>query len=171
MPSDFNVTFADERRTIVLKADLEKGWRRLEKSFGFFRQAWIWYRNDLRARTMLTLFAQPATIDPNAAEFPNTELQGGDGLTNYRIERKILTLRIPLREEQPWRHLMGKRPGIFFQDLGLPLEQWWLPFHWIDLRAWLVFYPTDRKPIPDVRGWCQKLLVPGGQFESNRRRH
>ena len=30
----------------------------------------------------------------------------------------------------------------------------------------MVFHPPSRAPIPDVRVWCQRLFVPGGQFES-----
>jgi len=121
--SDYDVTFADERRTIVMKADLARGWRRLEKTFGFFRQTWIWYKGDFRVRTMLTLLAQPATFDQSAAEFPDITLEGGNELTNYRIAQKMLTLKIALREEQPWRLMMHKRPGIYFQDSGLPFEK------------------------------------------------
>jgi hypothetical protein len=168
MRADYDVTYADNRKTVLLKADLDKGWRRLEKTYGFFRQMWIWYGGDLRVRTMLTLLAQPATFHESAKEFPDVALRGGNELTNYEIREKKLLVSVALSQDQPWRLMMGKRPGIFFEELGLNIGQ---GMYWLDLRAWLVFHPPGRAPIPDVRVWCQKFFVPAGQFESNRRHH
>lgn len=111
MRGDYDVTYADERKTVLLKADLSKGWRRLEKTYGFFRQMWIWYRGDLRVRTMLTLLAQPATFHQSAAEFPDITLRGGNELTNYEIREKKLVLSVALREDQPWRLMIAARPN------------------------------------------------------------
>ena len=119
MRGDYDVTYTDERKALLLKANLADGWRRLEKTYGFFRQMWIWYRGDFRVRTMLSLLAQPATFDESAAEFPNVSLRGGTELTNYQIEDKKLFVRVALHIDQPWRLMMGKRPGIYFEDLGL----------------------------------------------------
>ena len=99
---------------------------------------------------------------------PMSSLRGGTELTNYQIEDKKLFVRVALHIDQPWRLMMGKRPGIYFEDLGLFIRQ---PKFWLALRVWLIFHPPGRAPIPDVRVWCQKLFVPGGQFESNRRHH
>jgi len=151
-----------------LKANLADGWRRLEKTYGFFRQMGIWYRGDFRVRTMLSLLAQPATFDESAAQFPDVSLRGGNELTNYQIEEKMLSVRVALHQDQPWRLMMGKRPGIYFEDLGLHIRQ---PKFWLDLRVWVIFHPPGRAPIRDVRVWCQRLFVPAGQFESNRRHH
>jgi hypothetical protein len=100
MRADYDVVFADQRRTVMMKADLAKGWRKLEKTYGFFRQMWIWYPGDFRVRTMLTPLAQPGTFDPSAAEFPEVSLDGGNDLTTYRIDQKLLTVRIALSEHQ-----------------------------------------------------------------------
>ena len=181
MPADFDVTYADGRKFVLLKADLAKGWRRLTKTYGFSRQMWIYYPGDFKVRTALTLLASPATFDESAAEFPEVSLQRGTELTSYQIEEKKLVMRVALHQDQPWRLIMGKRPGIYFEDLGLsihPSIQQPASFHieekpwfWLDLRVLLVFHPPTRAPIPDVRVWCQKMFVPGGQFESNRRYH
>jgi hypothetical protein len=43
---------------------------------------------------------------------------------------------------------------------------------WYDLRAWIVFHEGSPRPLPDVRVWTENnLIIPGGQFESNRRKH
>ena len=167
-PAAYDVTYADNRQTVVLKADLVRGWRRLEKTYGFLEQMWIWHRGDLRVRTMLTLLAQPATLDASAAEFPSVTLRGGTELTSFEIVQKKLEVRVPLSPDQPWRFMMGKRPGIYLEGSNLDIGQ---AKYWLDLRVWLVFHPPGRAPIPDVKAWCQRLFVPRGQFESNRRRH
>ena len=178
MPADFDVTYADGRKFVLLKADLAKGWRRLTKTYGFSRQMWIYYPGDFKVRTALTLLASPATFDESAAEFPDVSLQRGTKLTSYQIKAKKLVMRVALHQDQPWRPIMGKRPGIYFEDLGLSIHQpmqqpasLQIGHFWLDLRLLLVFHPPGRAPIPDVRVWCQKMFVPGGQFESNRRYH
>ena len=143
-PVAYDVTYADNRQTVVLKADLVKGWRRLEKTYGFFEQMWIWHRGDMRVRTMLTLLAQPATFDPSAAEFPNIILRGGTELTSFEIAEKKLVVRVPLNAEQPWRLMMGKRPGIYFEDLSLEIGQ---AKYWLDLRVWLVWVANSASSV------------------------
>ena len=70
--------------------------------------------------------------------------------------------------EQPWRMMSTNRPGLFIEELPLLAPH---PQLWFDLRAWIVFHFPPPAPVPDVKEWCQKMFVPGGQFESNRRRH
>lgn len=166
MGADYDVTYADDRSTVVLKASLDRGWRPLEKTYGFFRQMWIYFRGDYRVRTALQVLPDPSTFDEEAASFPDVSVRRGDALTNYEIEQKRLSMRVALRREQPWRLIMGKRPGIYYEDIFMDVGRGMFV-----VRAWLVFHPPGRAPIPDVRVWCHKMFVPGGQFESNRRRH
>ncbi len=168
MRSDYDVVYSDNRKTIVLKADLGKGWRKLEKTYGFFRTMWVYYRNDFRVRTQVSALAQPATFRESAAEFPDVCLKRGNDLTSFELRNKNLEVRVSLVPEQPWRTIMNKRPGLFFDELNIDIGQ---PYFWLDLRAWVVFHPIDAVVIPDARVWCQRYFVPGGQFESNRRRH
>lgn len=168
MVKDYDVIYSDDRHTLVMKANLEKGWRRLEKTYGFFRTMWVWYTGDFRVRTQLSALAQPGTFHESASEFPNVALSRGDEQMSFKIHEKILEARVALNAEQPWRLMMDKRPGLFFDDLSIDIGQ---SRFWLDLRAWVVFHPPSRAPIPDVRVWCQRLFVPGGQAESNRRRH
>jgi hypothetical protein len=168
MRTDYDVTYSGDRQTLIMKANLEKGWRRLEKTHGFFRTMWVWYKGDFRVRTQLSVLAQPGTFHESAANFPNITLDRGNEQFSVRIQQKMLEARVALNAEQPWRLIMDKRPGLFFDDLSIDIGQ---SFFWLDVRAWIVFHPPSRAPIQDVRVWCQRLFVPGGQFESNRRRH
>jgi hypothetical protein len=168
MRADYDVTYSGDRKSLILKGDLNKGWRKLEKTYGFFRSMWVWYIGDLRIRTQLSALAQPATFHQTAINFPDITLTRGDEQVRFSIQKKILEARIALNEDQPWRLMMEKRPGLFVDDRNIDIGQ---PFFWLDLRAWVIFHPSGRAPIPDVRVWCQRLFVPGGQLESNRRRH
>lgn len=166
MPADYDVTYADNKSTIVFKADLDAGWRELEKTYGFFRTLWVWYR-DWHVRTQLAVIAQPATFDERARQFPDVSLQARDELVSYLVDKRKLTVRVPLSVTLPWRLTPSQYPEIFLEKLPLVVHDY-LAF---DLRVWIIFHPPQRAPIPDVKVWCQKFFVPSGQFESKRSRH
>ena len=168
LSKEYDVLYSDNQSVLVLRADLDKGWRRLEKTFGFFRTMWVWYQGDFRVRTQLSALARPATLHERASHFPDVSLTCGTELARFRIEQKRLEASIALSAEQPWRLIMNKRPGLFIDELKIDIGQ---AYFWLDLRVWVVFHPPDRAPIPDVRVWCQRHFVAAGQFESNRRRH
>jgi hypothetical protein len=123
-----------------LNAAKEHGWRKLEKTYGFFRTMWIWYKGDFRVRTQLSALAQPGTFHESAAHFPDVTMKRGDQQTSFEIVQKILEVKVALNSEQPWRLMMGKRPGLFFDDLSIDIGQ---PYLWLDLRAWIVFHPPE----------------------------
>jgi hypothetical protein len=168
MRGDYDVVYSSDKQTLIMKANLDKGWRKLPKTYGFFRSMWVWYRGDLKVRTQLSALAQPGTFHESAAEFPDITLNHGNDQVSFRIQQKMLEARVALNAEQPWRLMMDKRPGLFFDDLSIDIGQ---AHYSLDLRAWVIFHPPSRAPIPDVRVWCQRLFVPAGHFESNRRRH
>lgn len=166
MRGDYDVTYADKGTAMVFKADLDAGWRELEKTFGFFRTQWVWYK-EWHVRTQLALITQPATFDERAANFPDVSLETINGTVLYSINQKKLTVKVPLNPALPWRMTPSRCPEVFLEQLPL-LGANLLAY---DLRIWIVFHPPHPAPIPDVRVWCQKMFVPGGQMESNRRGH
>jgi hypothetical protein len=172
MPSNehltYDVGYAERGTTLVLKIDLDRGWRDLKKTYGFFEQKKIRYKGDWSIRTQVSLIAQPATFNYRAASFPVTSLKGGDHLFSYSLDVRQLTVKVALNEHQPWRMMSTGRPGLFIEELPLLHTQNLLSF---DLRVWVVFHEPNPTPPRDVREWCQRLFVPGGHFESNRRRH
>jgi hypothetical protein len=166
--SFYDVAYADRGTALVLKADLERGWRKLEKTYGFFTHKKIHYKRDWSIRAQLSVIAQPATFNERAASFPDVEGESGNELVGYVLGHKRLEVRIGLKEDQPWRIMSTGRPGLFIENLPLFRST---PELWFDLRAWVVFHAPPTIAIKDVRVWCQQLFVPGGQFESNRRNH
>jgi hypothetical protein len=164
----FDVHYADGRTSLVMEADLDGGWSKLQKTYGFPHQMRIPYRDDLTIRAQLTLICQPASFDQYAQEFPNVEMNTEDENLSCRVNGKHLVLKAALAPNQPWRKTPQGRPELYFEYLPL----WQGEYRYYDLRAWIVFHELGRRPVPDVRVWAENnLVVPGGQFESNRRRH
>jgi hypothetical protein len=117
----------------------------------------------------MTVIAQPAGFAQWASSFPDVELDEIGGYCSYTLRQKRLILKVPFSPDQPWRTTKQGRPEIFVEQLPLLSV---CPMGWFDLRAWIVFHEGSPRPVPDVRVWAEnKLILPGGQFESNRRRH
>ena len=165
----FDVHYADARTSLVMEADLDRGWTKLQKTYGFFHQQRIPYRNDLSIRAQLQVIYQPACFDELAREFPSIALHRGDADLSCHIDSKQLLLKVALvPSQQLWRRTQQGRPELYIEYLHL----WQAPYRSYDLRAWIVFHEGARRPVPDVRIWAENnLVIPGGQFESNRRRH
>jgi len=165
----YDVHYANQRTALVIEADLDQGWTKLQKTYGFFRQTRVPYRDDLTIRAQMTVIAQPASFEHWASCFPDVEFEESDDRSVLRLQQRRLVLTVPLTPDQQWRKTEEGRPEIFVE---------WLPLlrldatHWFDLRAWIVFHEGAARPIPDVRLWAENhLVVAGGQFESNRCRH
>ena len=149
----FGAHYANQRRSVVMVADLARGWERRKKTFGFFRSTWIPYKNDLKIRLQLALIAQPATFGEWAQEFPELQIDAGDEMLSYQMHQRKLSVTVSLSPEQPWRRTEQGRPELFVEQL--PLFKLG-PNQWFDLRAWIVFHEPTPPPIPDVRVWVEK---------------
>ena len=82
MPKEiFDVHYADSRTAIVLEADLERGWKKLQKTYGFFHQKRIPFKDDLTIRTQLSLIAWvPHPLRPakqSAQQILTVDAKGG----------------------------------------------------------------------------------------------
>jgi hypothetical protein len=168
-PQVFTIHYADKRQSVVLEADLDKGWGIRKKTYGFFRSAWVPYKDDLKIRAQLALIAQPATFSEWATDFPPIELDLGNDSLSYHLRDKKFSVKVSLTANQQWRTTPEGRPEIFIAETPLlKLDE----NRWFDLRTWIVFHEPSRPPIKDVRVWVEnRLVLPGGQFESQRRRH
>jgi hypothetical protein len=178
---DYDVGYADQGTALLLKADLGRSWRKRTNAFGFSGQKKIYYKRAWHIRTLLNLFVKRrlpnspinypfihlTSEDDRLEAFPDISLETGDGLISYSLSKRLLTMKIALTEEQPWRTMSTGHVGLYIEKPFLFAT----PSFCFDLQAFVVFHePPAMKP-PDVREWSQKFFVPGGQFESNRRRH
>lgn len=167
-PSPSEVKYVDQGKALALTADLVTGWRRLQKTYGFFSSKKIYFKRGWSIRTQLTLIAQPATFDARVASSPDVFVAKEDATAAFTLHDRRLDVKVPLRADQPWRMMSTGRPGLFIEELGFAEIDDRL---WLDLRAWIVFHHPPASPVRDVREWCERLFVPGGQIESNRGRH
>jgi hypothetical protein len=166
----YDVCYADRGTALVLRGDLHRGWRKLPKTYGFNASQKVYYRGDWSIRAQLSLIAQPATFDSRAASFPDVSIEDGDELVGFALRpgERLLTVKVALKADQPWRIMSTGRPGIYIEELPLLVTA---PQLWFDLRAWIVFHGPPPIPVRDAREWGQRMFLPGGRFESNRRRH
>jgi len=75
-------------------------------------------------------------------------------------------LKVPLSPDQLWKKTEQGRPEIFVEVLPLLVLD---PKHWFDLKGVDRFSRRWPRPFAGVRVWAEKkLVIPGGQFESNR---
>lgn len=152
-----------------MEADLERGWRKLQKTYGYFQQTKIPYRGDLTIRAQLAVIAQPAGFAEWASVFPSTEIDEQTGNVSYRVQNRRVVVKIPLSADQSWGMTEQGRPVIYLAEQPLLSLS---PGRWFDLRAWVIFHESPARPITDVRVWAENnLVISAGQFESNRRRH
>ncbi len=167
--TNYEVRYSDHGTAILLEADLDRGWRRLKKTYGFNASKKIYYKHGWSIRAQLTLIAQPASFEIRAAVFPNGSCdKRQDPLISYQLKDRKLAVKIGLVAEHPWREMSTGRPGLFIEELPfLSFDQ----TLWVDLRVWIVFHRPSPAPVKDVREWGQRMFVPGGQFESNRQKH
>jgi len=92
MKKIYDVHYANGRSSLVIEADLDRGWEKLQKAFGFFQQTRVPFRRDLTIRTQLTLIAQPGSFAAWTHEFPNTQLEQGDSSLHYSISARQLVI-------------------------------------------------------------------------------
>lgn len=127
----FDVYYADGRTSLVLAADLDQGWEKLQKTYGFFHQTRIPYRNDLSISAQLTVISQPASFDKRAKTFPDAELEDWDSDLSFRLHNKQLVIKVAFLPHQHWRLTEQGRPELFIERLPLCSTPW----RWYDLRA------------------------------------
>jgi hypothetical protein len=189
------VGYENQGRTLVLRADLKRGWRERQFGYGFIGRKWTPYKADLRIHTQLYVF-----LLRHYPEFPDVSFKAGDELISYILSSGQFVMKVALTQNQPWEIIGSNNPGLFINkylnlyngDIISPmpeaistadadrtqllariaeLERQLKTVTACHLRAWIAFHEPNPAPPRDVREWCQRLFVPGGQFESNRRLH
>ena len=61
MRVDYDATYSTDKQTLILTGNLDQGWRKLEKTYGFFRTMWVWYRGDFRVASRKGLYLRQIT--------------------------------------------------------------------------------------------------------------
>jgi hypothetical protein len=92
----FDVHYADGRTSLVMEADLDRGWTKRLKTYGYFQQSKIPYRNDQTIRAQLAVIAQPAGFEEWAKSFPDVESKSGDSDLSYDLRHRHLSVKVAL---------------------------------------------------------------------------
>jgi len=137
-------------------------------TYGFFQQTRVPFFNDLTIRAQLQVIPHPCGFDASWQQFPDIELSAEKNGWSCQLHRKQLVLKVALTPHQPWGITPQGRPKLYINWL----QMWDDGPRQYDLQALIIFHEGSRRPIPDVRVWTENnLVVPGGQFESNRQHH
>jgi hypothetical protein len=155
-----------DQDTLVMRADLDRGWHELKNRWGFSDSLLVGFRQDWSIRAQLQVTAH-GLLAKNAPEFPGRTCECIGDLLSYTLKERRLEVRVPLVLQQPWRKMSNGRPGLQFQGLAFVRLHSYLHFSFGGL---IVFHEPFPAPIADVREWGQKMFLPGGRPESNRRR-
>ncbi len=163
----YDVYYADRKSSLVLKADLDRGWSTIPGKGGFQANQRIDFRGDCVIRAQLRIYPAPSIVKGKVPEFPCGSRDWGCHLVHYSLRDRVLEVRIALCLEQPWRMMKTGRPGLYIREVPFLDVDATVQFN---LESWIVFH-SPGIPVRDVKEWGEKMFVSGGQFESSRRRH
>lgn len=165
--SNYDVFYSDKGASIVLRGDLNNGWRELKNRWGFDSSLTIPFRHDLSIRAHLRVTAH-GPLAEHWAEFPDFPLESLNQFLAYSLRNRVLEVTIPLNKDQPWKKMSNGRPGLHLQQFAFMKIGNQVHF---SFSAWIVFHEPSPAPIRDVKEWGERIFVPGGRIESNRSRH
>jgi hypothetical protein len=151
-----------------MEADLDRGWIKHKNTYGFFHQMRIPYHDDYTIRAQLQVIPHPCGFDLCWQQFPDVGISSENDDLSCRVHDRQLVLKVALSPYQPWRTTPQGRPELYINWL----QMWEDGRRQYDLQAWIIFHEGSRRPIPNLHLWTENnLVVPGGQFESNRQHH
>lgn len=158
--------YADSGDSVVLTADLRKGWHLLpDRVYGFDSVDTLHWIAEWSLRGHLRVYAG-RRCGQRGSQAPSGPASGSHQIGSFRLLDHIIEVKMEFRPE-----------SLQFDSKGRPrlrvMEQ---PFIRVDrglyfsFCAWIVFREPEPTAIPDVREWGQKMFLPGGRPESNRRK-
>jgi hypothetical protein len=162
------LTFENGRSAIRAIGDLAAGWQRDKNTHAFYGLGFLDFAGDIRVQVVLQVHARPNVVGALVTKFPReVEAHGGDESLRYDLRDGKLEILVDLRSNLVW--LSGaKKPGVNWRP-DTPLVSFG------PIRFYATFLVSFTMPRPAGPGvtWEHDLLpfLPGGQFESNRRRH
>ena len=171
--TDLKPSYTNGRTVLKLVADFSKHWGFRARTYGYqSARIKVPYKQGADFWVHLSFIAQPRTSSPLAAEPPDIFLDEHDEPFHFQIHAQKLTVLIPLNRRELWGKVQGKSTPLLYVDRSTntrPLCIWQEKI-WLDLRVW-VTSEADQPPVPVNYESGDGHTLPGGQFESDRRRH
>lgn len=165
--------YVKQRTALELTADLESGWVRKHKTYGYSEQVKIGFASDYTILTDVTVLPRPSGFEESAKTFPrDAESSSGDSNISYRIHNSQLTAFVQLINAQgglnrdlPW--IITRTDKLALRWVVDPIARQG-PTHF-ELTLWMRFHPPPRAKPEDIRDW-ERRFFPGGLPSLGKRR-
>lgn len=165
-PEPLDFFFADDARSVVLRAHLNMDWRLLRsKVYGFDRRSILPWKDGWSIRGHVQVYAGRRCFD-RGSDAPASFCQGKHELGSYRLSNGVFETTIALNIGHLDQDDKGRPRLRILQQPFLKID----PGLYYSFCCWIVFHGPEPAPPPDVREWGQKMFLPGGRPESNRRK-
>jgi hypothetical protein len=162
------------RQTIQLAADLERGWGRINGSWGFDRTVWLPYERESKFRCRVRVVAvgptSPVDSELLPTHFRSFDSQKRLGRNLVFLKESILIVNFPL--DQEWQPAKESRDPLIY-EIGDPLFETTMPNDCklgMRMQLWVVekgptcMFVRNQYERGDGFAWI------GGRPESNRRK-
>ncbi|MFI5108259.1 MAG: hypothetical protein ACHP78_05380 [Terriglobales bacterium] len=165
--------YVKQRTALELTADLESGWVRKPKTYGYSERVKIGFACDYTIPADVTVLPRPSGFEESAKTFPrDAESSGGNSNISYRIHSAQLTAFVLLISAQdglnpdlPW--IITSTDKLAIRWVVDPIARQG-PTHF-ELQLWLRFHPPPRAKPADIRDW-ERRFFPGGLPSLGKRR-
>jgi hypothetical protein len=160
-----------DKDRIRMRADLNGGWRQLDKGWGFDAEVYLDYRNESKFRCRLYLLAKAPSSFETRKTFPERYIPDPVEFGNNFISLHGTKLEVDVPMDQVWKQTSDnhRRPCIyeFKEDIfSIATDDGTIYYR---IQIWVVFHGESRMFVPDQHEWGDGFAWIGGLPESNRR--
>lgn len=171
--TDLKLDYVNRRSAIRLVADFASHWDLRENTYGYrsVRQK-LPYKADSNFYCQLSLVVSPKSVSKSVLAPPDLYFKEDVGGFSFEIDSGRITAIVPLNRPELWGTVKGSTTPLLYVDRSRQNKSLceWKPGVFLDLRIWISTL-AEQVPIPDQYEEGQPNMLPGGQFESNRRKH
>jgi hypothetical protein len=153
------------RSSIEITADLQDGWTKRTKTFGYSEKLPLDFVGDYSIRIHVTVLPRPSGFGEEGRVFPaGAEGNGGDHGIRYTLRQSLLTVLVQLLDADdrmnrglPWRMTSNHKLAIHWVEDAIAR----LGRTHFELQLLIVFNPPPHARPEDVRDW-ERRFFPGG---------
>jgi len=157
--------YVKHRTALEIIADLESGWERKDKTYGYSEDVNVDFVGGHTIRTDVTVLPRPSGFVDSAKTFPkDVESTGGNANTSYQVRNSQLIVFVQIINAQgglnldlPW--IVTRTDKLAIRWVEDPIARQ-APTHF-ELTLWMRFHPPPRARPEDVRDW-ERRFFPGG---------
>ncbi|MBV8630322.1 MAG: hypothetical protein JOZ83_05320 [Silvibacterium sp.] len=164
-----------DRRVLLIKANLDIGWKNLGSFWGFDEQDRLPFEKESTFVCRLRLrHGKELAVPKECLEiYPGVQSSEKIDFDTFSLERDLqsLKLRIPIAD-QKWvpTNNLSRHPLIYLAEEGVfrtEIEEFTITY---DFYAWIRLHGPTKMFVPDKFEWGDGFAWVGGRPESNRKR-